>query len=79
MADRPRRREPLSHAAQIAGWGVAALDSLEVRIGGIYPLERIGRDSAPDRPTVVYVLGCPAAVRPGHCRHRCRVAGERLI
>src|SRR5438034_4416718 len=32
-------------------------DSLEVRIGGIYALERIGRDSASDQPTVVYVLG----------------------
>lgn len=31
--------------------------SLEVRIGGIYALERIGRDSAADRPTVVFVLG----------------------
>jgi hypothetical protein len=28
-----------------------------VRIGGIYALERIGWDSAADRPTVVYVLG----------------------
>jgi hypothetical protein len=32
-------------------------DSLEVRIGGIYALERIGRDSTADRRTVVYVLG----------------------
>jgi hypothetical protein len=32
-------------------------DNLEVRTGGIYALERIGRDSASDRPTVVYVLG----------------------
>jgi hypothetical protein len=31
--------------------------NLEVRIGGIYALERIGRDSKADRPTVVYVLG----------------------
>jgi hypothetical protein len=31
--------------------------SLEVRVGGIYALERIGKDSAPDRPTIVYVLG----------------------
>jgi len=31
--------------------------SLEVRVGGIYALVRIGKDSAPDRPTVVYVLG----------------------
>jgi hypothetical protein len=32
-------------------------DKLEVRIGGIYALERIGRDSAADCRTVVYVLG----------------------
>jgi hypothetical protein len=32
-------------------------NNLEVRIGGIYALERIGWDSAADRPTVVYVLG----------------------
>ncbi len=31
--------------------------SLEVRIGGIYALERIGRDSAADRPAVVYIMG----------------------
>jgi len=31
--------------------------NLEVRIGGIYALERIGWDSSADRPTVVYVLG----------------------
>ena len=30
---------------------------LEVRIGGIYALERIGRDSVSDRRTVIYVLG----------------------
>jgi hypothetical protein len=32
-------------------------DNLEVRIGGIYALERIGRDSSADRRTVVFVLG----------------------
>ncbi|MGP4020432.1 pentapeptide repeat-containing protein [Saccharopolyspora sp. 5N708] len=31
-------------------------DNLEVRIGGIYALERIARDSQPDHPTVVNVL-----------------------
>lgn len=39
--------------------------SLEVRIGGIYALERIGRDSAADRHAVVYVLGAMV-------RHRSR-------
>src|SRR4051812_21462772 len=29
-------------------------DSTEVRVGGIYALERIGRDSSGDRRTVVY-------------------------
>lgn len=32
-------------------------DNLEVRIGGIYALERIGWDSEADRRTVIYVLG----------------------
>jgi|GEM_PF-4516930 len=32
-------------------------DNLEVRVGGIYALKRIGWDSAADRRTVVYVLG----------------------
>ena len=31
-------------------------DSLEVRLGGIYALERIARDSARDHPTVMEVL-----------------------
>ncbi|SDY61850.1 Pentapeptide repeat-containing protein [Saccharopolyspora shandongensis] len=31
-------------------------DNLEVRIGGIYSLERIARDSEPDHPTAVNVL-----------------------
>ena len=39
--------------------------SLEVRIGGIYALERIGRDSDADLHAVVYVLGAMA-------RHRSR-------
>jgi Pentapeptide repeats (8 copies) len=39
--------------------------SLEVRIGGIYALERIGRDSDADRRAVVYVLGAMV-------RHRSR-------
>ncbi|MCA2212138.1 hypothetical protein [Jidongwangia harbinensis] len=32
-------------------------DKLAVRIGGIYALERVGRDSGADRRTVVFVLG----------------------
>src|SRR5215469_1940725 len=31
-------------------------DKLEVRIGGIYALERVARDSAADHPTVMEVL-----------------------
>src|SRR5580692_2978705 len=31
-------------------------DKLDVRIGGIYALERVGRDSAKDQPTVMEVL-----------------------
>ncbi len=31
-------------------------DKLDVRIGGIYALERIARDSAKDHPTVMEVL-----------------------
>ena len=31
-------------------------DKLDVRIGGIYALERIARDSARDHPTVMEVL-----------------------
>lgn len=32
-------------------------DSMAVRVGGVYALERIGNDSAKDRTTIVYVLG----------------------
>jgi hypothetical protein len=31
-------------------------DKLDVRIGGIYALERVARDSAKDHPTVIEVL-----------------------
>jgi hypothetical protein len=31
-------------------------DKLDIRIGGIYALERIARDSARDHPTVIEVL-----------------------
>ncbi len=31
-------------------------DKLDVRIGGIYALERVARDSARDHPTVIEVL-----------------------
>ena len=35
----------------------SALKKLDVRIGGVYALERIARDSARDHPTVMEVLG----------------------
>lgn len=40
-------------------------EKLDVRIGGIYALERIARDSARDHPTIMEVL---AAFVRGHCR-----------
>jgi uncharacterized protein YjbI with pentapeptide repeats len=42
-------------------------DKLDVRIGGIYALERIARDSARDHPTIMEVL---AAFVRGHCREQ---------
>ena len=36
--------------------GQLGSDKLDVRIGGIYALERIARDSAIDHPTVMEVL-----------------------
>lgn len=32
-------------------------ENMDVRIGGIYALERVARNSAPDRPQIQYVLG----------------------
>ncbi|MEU9397972.1 pentapeptide repeat-containing protein [Streptomyces sp. NPDC048324] len=32
-------------------------DTLEIRLGGIYALERLRRDSATDRSTITYILG----------------------
>jgi hypothetical protein len=32
-------------------------DTLDVRLGGIYALERVAKNSPPDRPTVTYILG----------------------
>src|SRR6516162_11458097 len=42
-------------------------DKLDVRIGGIYALERIARDSPRDHPTIMEVLG--AFIR-GHSHER---------
>jgi pentapeptide repeat protein len=47
--------------------GQLGSDKLDVRLGGIYALERIAKDSERDHPTVVEVLG--AFVREANRRH----------
>jgi hypothetical protein len=63
----------LNRAGQVTDRYTRAVDqigseALARRIGGIYALERIGRDSPDDRPTVIYVLG--AFVRDQSRRER---------
>src|SRR4051812_43986332 len=36
--------------------GQSGADRLQVRLGGIYALERLARDSPPDQPTIIEVL-----------------------
>ena len=50
-------------------------DKLDVRIGGIYALERVARDSARDHPTVMEVL--TAFIRE-HSRDAQQVADHQL-
>jgi hypothetical protein len=45
-------------------------ESSSVRVGGVYALERIGRDSPKDRTTIIYVLGA-------FIRERSKVIRER--
>lgn len=60
--------------------GTQGADHLETRLGGIYALERLAKDSPRDQPTIVQVLsafvranlpqttdpqGCPAPAKPG--------------
>ncbi len=45
-------------------------ESSPVRIGGVYALERIGKDSTKDRTTIIYVLGA-------FIRERSKVMRER--
>jgi len=49
-------------------------DSLEVRLGGIYALERIARDSARDQPTIMEVLS--AYIREHAPRQMCTSAAS---
>ena len=56
-----RRAHDLAEQGQVTGRFTAAIEqlgsaTLAVRLGGIYALERIMRDSAPDQPTIVEVL-----------------------
>ena len=56
-----RRTHELTEQGQVTDRYTKAVeqlgaDKLDVRIGGIYALERIARDSARDRPTVIEVL-----------------------
>jgi hypothetical protein len=60
--DDVRRTLEATREGQITELFTRAIDQLghtrlEVRIGGTYALERIGKDSAADRPTVVYLMG----------------------
>ena len=57
-----RRTLDATRGGQIADLNSRAIDqlgsnTLDVRIGGIYALERVARDSASDHPTVMEVLG----------------------
>jgi len=70
-----RRMFGLTEQGQVTGRFTTAIDQLgsdklEVRLGGIYALERVARDSARDHPTVVDVL-C-AFIRE-HARERAPV------
>jgi hypothetical protein len=60
-----RRTHELSEQGQVTDRFTKAIEQLgkelDVRIGGIYALERIARDSAKDHPTVMEVL--PAFIR----------------
>jgi hypothetical protein len=56
-----RRRIDVSEQGQVTDRFTKAIDQvgsqfLDVRIGGIYALERVGRDSARDQPSVIQVL-----------------------
>ncbi|MBN0043412.1 pentapeptide repeat-containing protein [Streptomyces actuosus] len=55
------RQLRLAHEGQVTERFTRAIDqlgsnSLDVRIGGLYALERVARNSPSDRPTVTYVL-----------------------
>ena len=55
-------------------------DKLDVRVGGIYALERIARDSARDRPVVMEVLtGDPQDGRALHLSSDAPRAGDRWL
>ena len=41
---------------EFGAWSSGRSDNLDVRIGGIYALERIARDSARDHSTIMEVL-----------------------
>jgi hypothetical protein len=50
-------------------------DKLDVRIGSIYALERVARDSARDHPTVMEVLtASSASAHASHGRHQMTAA-----
>jgi hypothetical protein len=63
--DEIRRANDLTHARELYARAVDQLGSatLDVRLGGIYALERLARDSPPDQGTVVEVLSAFARVR----------------
>jgi uncharacterized protein YjbI with pentapeptide repeats len=73
-ADAARRTLELTEQGQVTDRFTKAVeqlgsDKLDIRIGGIYGLERIAGDSARDHPTVMEVLSA-------FVRERCRIPSE---
>jgi hypothetical protein len=74
-AEAERRTLELTEQGQVTDRYTKAIeqlgsDKLDVRIGGIYALERIARDSARDHPTVMEVLSAFIHDTPASNGHR---------
>jgi hypothetical protein len=88
--DATNRQNALAQSGQITDRFNAAVtnlgsQSMPIRLGGIYALQRIMADSAPDQPSVVQVLaafirglppGTPPAAQPGLHRWRTSVDAQ---
>ena len=78
-----RRTYELTEQGQVTDRYTKAIEQLgskelDVRIGGIYALERIARDSARDHPIPALVLAFVLATCPAH-RHRWLIISRKLL